>query len=169
MGLNTEERQDVIYFTGFEVEHTVCYGEKTLFVVGVQPVEEIMTRAARENCNHVYFGTSQSFNPDSDDQWKEWTSMIVECLEKGVWVSLDFDVCYAEQVACSEFSKYSRFVPMISVKLPNIEKFNLNATIKLDDITWGKTNTGVWTHSLRKLMTNETFTGWDKYHNDTAL
>ena len=45
MGLNTEERQDVVYFIGTEVERTAMHGEKTLFVVGIQSYEEIQKRA----------------------------------------------------------------------------------------------------------------------------
>ena len=44
MGLNTEQRQDVVYFTGYEVEHTICHGMFTLFVVGTPPVEEILAK-----------------------------------------------------------------------------------------------------------------------------
>ena len=68
MGLNTEERQDVVYFTGFEVEHTICYGMKTLFVVGTPPVQEILDKANDNDCKHIYFGTSQSFNPNAVTQ-----------------------------------------------------------------------------------------------------
>jgi hypothetical protein len=46
MGLDTEERQAVTYFVGYEVEHTICHGMKTLFVVGTQPVNEIIDKAA---------------------------------------------------------------------------------------------------------------------------
>ena len=45
MGLNTNQRQDVIYFIGTEVENTPMKGEQTLFVVGVQPPHEIQKRA----------------------------------------------------------------------------------------------------------------------------
>jgi hypothetical protein len=40
--LDTEQRQQVVYVVGFEVEHTVCHGMKTLFVVGTPPVQEIL-------------------------------------------------------------------------------------------------------------------------------
>ena len=36
---------DVKFFVGKEVEHTVAQGEETLFVAGWQPVEEILSRA----------------------------------------------------------------------------------------------------------------------------
>jgi hypothetical protein len=59
MGLDTNKRQEVVYFTGTEVEHTAMYGEKTLFVVGVLPCNEIQKRADAHGIKHLYFGTSQ--------------------------------------------------------------------------------------------------------------
>ena len=41
MGINTQNRQQVDYFVGTEVENTIMKGEKTLFVVGIKPVDEI--------------------------------------------------------------------------------------------------------------------------------
>ena len=169
MGLNTEERQNVVYFTGYEVEHTICYGMKTLFVVGTPPVEEILSKAKEHDVKHIYFGTSQSFNPKSvsHEEYKPWDDVIFGCLKANYWVSLDFGVEHIEGVIESGYSEYDRFVPMISVKLPYINQLNYNATLKLDDITWGKTNPGVWTHHLQSLMSKDKFTYWDQYTQDT--
>ena len=171
MGLNTEERQGVVYFTGYEVEHTICYGMKTLFVVGTPPVAEILEKAEANDCPHIYFGTSQSFNPTAmtQEEYKPWDDVIVECLKNDYWVSLDFGVEHIEGVIESGYSEYARFVPMISVKLPYISLLNYNATLKLDDITWGKTNPGVWTHHLQTLMGKDKFTHWDQYTQDTSI
>ena len=171
MGLNTEERQGVVYFTGYEVEHTICHGMKTLFVVGTPPVKEILEKAIANECKHIYFGTSQSFNPNAVTQaeYKPWDDVILGCLKADCWVSLDFDVKHAEGVLESGYCEYERFVPMISVKLPYIKQFNYNATLKLDDITWGKTNPGVWTHQLNELMTKDKYTYWDQYTQDEEI
>ena len=169
MGLNTEERQDVVYFTGYEVEHTICYGMKTLFVVGTPPVQEILDKAKQHEVQHIYFGTSQSFNPKSIsvEEYAPWDDVIRTCLQHDYWVSLDFGVEHVEGVIESGYSEWPKFVPMISVKLPYINQLNYNATLKLDDITWGKTNPGVWTHHLQSLMSKDKFTYWDQYTQDT--
>ena len=172
MGLNTQERKNVKYFTGYEVEHTICHGMKTLFVVGVQPVEEILDMAKKHDVNHIYFGTSQSFpNLAVDDYegWLQWEMMIKACLDQDFWCTLDFDVSQVEGVHESCLTEYDRFVPMISVKLPYISLFNYNTTIKLDDRTWGDTNPGVWTHQLHDLMSKDKYTYWDQYTQDTKL
>jgi hypothetical protein len=168
MGLNTEERQNVVYFTGYEVEHTVCYGMKTLFVVGTPPIEEILQQANRDvDIKQIYFGTSQSFNPTTAEEWKDWDRCIKGCLDEGYWVTLDFDVKYAEEIHEDGWCEHHRFVPMISVKLPYIGLYNYNTTLKLDDRTWGATNPGVWTHHLFSLMSKDKYTHWDQYTQDT--
>jgi hypothetical protein len=171
MGLNTEERQDVVYFTGYEVEHTVCYGMKTLFVVGTPSLDELLSKAVEANVEHIYFGTSQSFNPKSisHDEYEAWDQVIIPCLRNNYWVTLDFDVKHIEGVLESGYNEYARFVPMISVKLPYINQLNYNATLKLDDLTWGATNPGVWTHHLHDLMSKDTYTHWDQYTQDTSV
>jgi hypothetical protein len=169
--LNTEERQDVVYFTGYEVEHTVCHGMYTLFVVGTPPLEEILHWAEHCQVKHIYFGTSQSFNPKSisQEEYKAWDDVIIGCLKKDYWVSLDFGVEHIEGVLESSYNEFPRFVPMISVKLPYINQLNYNATLKLDDRTWGATNPGVWTHHLPSLMTKEHYTHWDQYTQDSEI
>ena len=169
MGLNTEERQDVVYFTGYEVEHTIAYGMKTLFVVGTPPLEDILYKATQHEVTHIYFGTSQSFNPKSisAEEYKAWDEVIFGCLKEDYWVSLDFGVEHTEGVIESGYSEYQKFIPMISVKLPYINQLNYNATLKLDDRTWGATNPGVWTHHLQSLMSKDKFTYWDQYTQDT--
>ena len=171
MGLNTEERQGVVYFTGYEVEHTVCYGMKTLFVVGTPDYAEIKKMAGLHSCNHIYFGTSQSFNPKaiSQEEYKPWDDVIIPALKDDFWVTLDFDVKYSDGVLESGYSEYQKFVPMISVKLPFINQHNYNATLKLDDITWGCTNPGVWTHQLHDLMAKDKYTHWDQYTQDEEI
>lgn len=169
MGLNTEERQDVVYFTGYEVEHTVAHGMYTLFVVGTPPLEEILSKAILAGVQQIYFGTSQSFNPQTYEDWKTWDDRIMGCLNKGYWVCLDFDVKYAEEFHEDGWTEHDKFIPMISVKLPYIKLYNYNATLKIDDRTWGATNPGVWTHHLPSLMSKDKFTYWDQYTQDTTL
>jgi hypothetical protein len=172
MGLNTEERQNVVYFTGFEVEHTICHGMFTLFVVGTPPADEILAKAKEHDVKHIYFGTSQSFpniKTDDADEWNKWEAVIKTCLTNGYWCTLDLDVNQAEGLLESGLCEFQRFVPMISVKLPYIGLFNYNTTVKIDDTTWGATNPGVWTHQLHDLMSNDKYTYWDEYTKDTEI
>lgn len=169
MAIDTQGRQGVIYFTGTEVEHTPMHGQPTLFVVGVQPVDEIVSRAQQSNIKHIYLGTSQSFTPSGSSAWKKWDQMISGLLDRGLVVSLDFGVEYAENILEFGWCESNNFIPMISVKLPYIKLFNYNATLKIDDTTWGHSNPGVWCHSLNKLMDRSVYTDWNEYVGDTPL
>jgi hypothetical protein len=144
----------------------------TLFVVGTPPIEEILDQASLYLVEHIYFGTSQSFpNIDVNDaeEWNKWSDVIKACLDKQYWVTLDLDVKQAEGLIESGLCEHDRFVPMLSVKLPYIKQFNYNATLKIDDLTWGKTNPGVWTHQLHDLMNNNKYTYWDQYTKDQTV
>jgi len=169
MELNTENRKKAVYFTGIEVENTIMKGEKTLFVVGIQDVTEIMNIANREKVQHVYLGTSQCFNPETRENWEEWDHFINGLLMNEFWVTLDFDVSHVPTMTEYGWMESYKFIPMVSVKIPFISQFNYNTTIKLDDRTWGFSNPGVWCHSMHELMTRETFTSWKDYVGDTVV
>lgn len=169
MAIDTDGRQQVDYFVGTEVENTAMKGEQTLFVVGIKPVDEIVSILEEQKVRHVYFGTSQSFHPHSPYDWAAWDDMIKPLLLKGYWATLDFGVEYARDLHEQSWCEYNNFIPMISVKLPNIRLYNYNATLKLDDNTWGDTNPGVWCHPLIELQTRSVYTDWKDYVGDTTV
>ena len=171
MGLTTEQRQDVTYFTGTEVEMTPAHGLYTLFVVGTPPTSDILYKAMRHKVSNIYFGTSQSFNPETEADWKEWDRVIMDCLnaKENYFVTLDFDVKHSEYVLDSGWNEHHNFISMISVKLPYLSQFNYNSSLKIDDTTWGHSNPGVWTHRLHELLQVDKFTHWKEYTGDEGL
>ena len=165
-------KEDIIFFTGVEIERTPAYGMRTLFVVDVQPAEEIIALAKEKDCRHIYFGANQSFPKlatDDADGWRPWERMIDQCLTAGLWCSLDFDVTVVQGVLECTFIGHRRFIPQISVKLPYLTQLGYNATIKLDDLDFDATNPGVWCHRLRDLTTTDSFTNWDEYSKDEII
>lgn len=172
--MNRAGHKDVKFFFGKEVEHTPAYGIDTLFVVGVQAVEDIKDALARSTyeTDHIYFGANMSFpNPPVNDfhAWDSWEDMICPFLEAGMWCTLDLDVSAAEGLLETRMIEYHHFIPMISVKLPYIKQLGYNATIKLDDRDFAATNPGVWCHSLHTLQNREVFTPWSKYTKDEIV
>lgn len=170
--------ENVKFFIGDEVEVTPAHGQKTLFVVGVQSVEEIekvlddpYTKINRE-ITHIYFGANQSF-PKLDvndyELWDIWEKMIVYFLKKKYICTLDFDVGCVTGVLESPLVEYSNFIPMISVKIPYIEQLRYNAVVKLDDRDFVATNPGVWCHQLHDLMKRSQFTPWHCYTKDEVI
>jgi hypothetical protein len=165
-------KENITYFTGVEIERTPAYGMRTLFVVSVQRAEEIITLAKEKDCRHIYFGANQSFpalQTDDADAWRPWERMIDQCLEAGLWCTLDFDVSVVQGVLECMFIGHRRFIPQISVKIPYLTQLGYNATIKLDDLDFDHSNPGVWCHRLRDLTTTESFTDWDQYGKDEII
>ena len=112
------EQDNVLFFTGVEVEHTPAFGEKTLFVVGVQPVEHIALNL--NGAEHIFFGANHSFNPAFNDYngWKQWEDMITYFLDKGYMCSLDIQVSPVEQIHDAGLCDYNNFIPQIRIPLP---------------------------------------------------
>jgi len=164
----TGEAIEVTYFTGVEIEKTPAYGMQTLFVVGVRPLEEITDIVTQRKCDHVYLGANQSF--DGKDI-NDWDKMIGGLLRLGLKVTLDFDskFCQSKEKWLASLSQFDNFIPQISLKIPNLTKYNNNATIKIDDTDFRASNDGVWCHSLDTLKTQETFTDWAQYTKDEII
>jgi len=169
--------QDVKFFLGKEIEHTPAYGKRTIFIVGVQPIEEIEEKISDPSLvgtpiEHLYFGANMSFpNIGTNDRanWAAWENMIMYFLKQGYWCSLDFDSSCVEGLCESTLSEHRRFIPVISVKVPYARLLGYNATIKIDDIGFDRSNPGVWCHRLHDLQSSEKFTSWDEYSRDETI
>lgn len=161
----------VDYFVGTEVEHTPAHGRKTLFVVGVQPVDQIELFYHSQGCEHIYIGANMSFDVTENtvEQWKPWEDMLFPLLKKDYLVTLDIDVKHVEGLLETGLTEYSNFIPMISVKLPYIEQLGYNACLKLDDRDFKFSNPGVWVHSVHNLRDRQRFTPWSEYKQDVPL
>jgi hypothetical protein len=164
-----EDNSKVEFFTGFEVEKTPAYYLETLFVVGLQPVEKV-TAHLTDSIRHIYFGANQSFTKETaTNKWNEWTRLIRHFLDAGYMCTLDFDVSLVEDVLECGLTENRRFIPQISVKIPYINLLGYNATLKIDDIDFDKSNPGVWCHRVHDLMDTEKFTDWEQYKSDTVI
>jgi len=168
------------FFTGVEVEHTPAYGKRTLFVVGLQPVNEIQDwiddfaayEDQSQHIEHIYFGANQSFpslKVNDGAEWAKWEIMIYHFLDRDHLCTLDVDVSSVEGLLEGGFCERNNFIPMISVKLPYIQQLGYNATIKIDDKDFSATNPGVWCHSLHTLQNRNKFTSWSKYTKDKTV
>jgi hypothetical protein len=168
--MNREGHENTSFFYGTEVEHTPALGKKTLFVVGIQSVDDIAANI--QGCEHIYFGANQSFpNIGTNDyvKWTQWENMILPLLQRGYLCTLDIDVTCAEGLLESSLTGDDNFIPMISVKLPYIRQLGYNAVLKLDDKDFAATNPGVWCHSIHELQNRNNFTDWSKYTKDQLL
>lgn len=166
---STPVNREIKYFVGTEVENTIAHGMKTLFVVGLQTVDEIYSHACNEDVNHIFFGANHSFDPQSNEEWRDWERKIEHFLNNNYFCSLDIPMSAVELFNNGSLCEHNNFIPQIRVPIPYIRLWNYNTSIKIDDIGFDKTNPGVWCHSLHKLMEPGVFTHWSEYFQDTVL
>jgi len=180
---NQDHNEDTDFFIGYEVEHTPAHQLKTLFVVGIQDVSEILRRANTLDCKAVYFGANMSFElietidpvtfmvDGAFEQWEPWEKMIKGVLNHpdGFWCTLDVDVEHVEGLCESGLPEHPNFIPMISVKIPYATQLGYNATIKIDDKGFEVSNPGVWCWKLHDLMDHNKYTNWKKYKDDKIV
>ena len=165
----TGTAEDIIFFTGIEVEKTPAFGLKTLFVTGVQPWGVIQKHYDEEQCEHIFFGANHSFKPFRNDEWDAWENMIKAFLDLGKLCSLDIPLDVVEMFNDLCLNEYDNFIPQIRVPLPYVKLWNYNTMVKIDDVDFKATNPGVWCHSLHDLMDRDKFTDWSKYGLDKAI
>jgi len=163
---NTDSN-NAVFFIGKEVEHTSAYGLDTLFVVGIQSVDEISLHL--QGCRHIFFGANHSYNPRTYDDHKTWEGMITFFLDKDYLCSLDIPINQVEEFHDSGLCEYNNFIPQIRVPIPYIRLWNYNTMLKIDDKGFKETNPGVWSHSLHTLMDRSKFTDWNQYQNDEII
>ena len=161
------EADNIQFFTGIEIERTPAFGEHTLFVTGIHPVEEIANHL--QGCTHIFFGATHSYNPGAGSLWKVWEDMITYFLNKGYKCSLDIPITEVEEFNEGGLNEYDNFIPQIRVPIPYIKLWNYNTMIKIDDKDFKATNPGVWCHSLHDLKDRAKFTSWDQYSNDEII
>ena len=163
----TGSAEDVVFFTGIEVEKTPAFGKKTLFVTGIQKYADIKKHYANERCEHIFFGANHSYNPVTAEEFENWDLMIKIFLDKGIMCSLDIpSTTNLEWFLDGELNENNNFIPQIRVVIQYNKQWNYNTMVKIDDRGFKETNPGVWCHSLHDLMDREKFTDWNKYGND---
>jgi hypothetical protein len=170
-------KEDITFFVGTEVEHTPAFGMRTLFVTGVQPIQEIQDwlddfnsyEDRSKHIGHIFFGANHSFNPQSYEEHKAWENMILFFLEKEYLCSLDIPINQVEEFHESGYCEYNNFIPQIRVPIPYVKLWNYNTMLKIDDKDFKATNPGVWSHSLHTLMDRSKFTDWSQYKNDEIV
>ena len=161
----------VNFFVGTEVEKTAYYGQKTLFVVGPQPVDLIVTHAESAGVTHVFIGANHSFKACG-----QFYDLVEALCSRGYNVSID--CLYDEALEAAEYfdkknrDLFSSVCIIAQVKCPksNVLMARGNTSLKIDDISFNATNPlGVYvipfTHD--ELMGYNT--PWSEYSSDEVL
>lgn len=174
--MNRLGHENTQFFLGIEVERTPAYGERTLFVVGLQTIEDIDSALRDANLKtipkpirHIFFGANHSYNPSTVDEIRQWERVIDVFLDRGFLCSLDIPVSQVADFHEGGLCEHVNFIPQIRVSIPYIGLWNYNTMLKIDDQDFAATNPGVWVHELRDLMPRDRFTGWSDYSKDEVM
>lgn len=167
--MNRNGHERTAFFVGPEVEHTPAYSKKTLFVVGKQDLNRIVELAREHKVAHIFMGANHSYESTADAYWDQ---TITALLDRGFWVSLDYEAHLHEKVlvALNKGIWQSRlFVPLLSVRVPKIQTSSPNLTVKIDDVDFKATNPGVWCMHFHEVTDSNRFTDWIEYGTDVVV
>jgi hypothetical protein len=117
-------------------------------------------------------GANHSFSVDPADTTFYWDQTITALLDRGYWVSLDYEA-HLHPAVLNMLNKgiwQSRtFVPMLGVRIPKIQSSSPNLTIKIDDVDFKATNPGVWCMHYHEVTDSNRFTDWLEYGSDIVI
>lgn len=167
MSIDRDGHDGAVYFVGPEVETTPVAGMKTLFVVGVRSIPQMIELAQKHDCKHIYLGANKSFQNN-----KLWGDIVPALLDAGFHVTLDYPVAAHQTVVDilpEEAAAHPYFIPMVSCEIPGVESANKNLTLKIDDVDFKSTNRGVWCIPQEALLDSNRFTGWNEYGHDVVI
>lgn len=170
--MKRDGHDNVAFFIGPEVEHTPAYSKKTLFVVGKQDVATIERIAREYKTPHIFMGANHSFDVDPTDGTLYWDNTITALLDRGFWVTLDYPAHQHDKVQLilnKGIWQSRQFVPLLSVRISNIQTSSPNLTIKLDDVDFKASNAGVWCWNHQAITDANRFTDWQDYETDYVL
>lgn len=168
--MKRDGHNQVAFFIGPEVEHTPAYSRKTLFVVGTQTVADINKLATEHKVSHIFMGANHSFDLGANASY--WDKTITSLLDMGYWVTLDYEAhLHAAVLSLLNAGVWQsrNFVPLLSVRIPNIERSSTNLTVKIDDVDFQATNPGVWCMHYREVTDGNRFTDWTEYSSDVVI
>ena len=103
-----------------------------------------------------------------DSKYMKLREIIDYLLGKSHKVTLDI----SREFKLDELEKFKDneyFHIMYSLPIANAEDYANRITIKIDDVDFNSTNSGVWCNNLNKMMDNIVKTEWSAYSTDEVL
>ena len=170
--MNRDGHKDVVFFVGGEVEKTPAFSKRTLFVVGKQDLDEILKQAKDNRVTHIFMGANHQFEADKTNTTPYWDKTITALLDRSFWVTLDYQAHEHElvlQMLSPGIWQSRLFIPLVGVRIPNIESSSVNLTVKIDDVDFNATNRGVWCMHFHEVTDSNRFTDWQEYESDSIV
>lgn len=164
-----EDKKDVVYYVGENVERTIAYGHRTLFLNEYRPPQMCIDIAKDRDCTHIYIGANGTFKPKNHDEWGEYDALIEEVTAAGFFVTVEHNLTQSAYFLDACYADNNMVIPVISVEIPYISQYGNNSCIKITDKGFGETNPGVWVHSYNDITKTDAFTHWNAYKKDKAV
>ena len=159
--------ESVKAFTGLEIEHTLAYGKKTLFLAtNGFDTDQVLELATLHDCEAIYYGANRTF------QYNIGTHVfqMKKLLDHGYYITIDYPYADHEEVK-KRFAliwNEPKFIPFCSIIFKDSDD-DKQLHFKIDDVTFRHSNPGVWTMSMKKFKDNSGFTDWDQYKQDEIV
>ena len=155
------EFEGATYYIGTEVEQTPAFSKKTLFVVGYRDTSEIIKNALEHKTQHVFLGASESFVLP-----QEWDVQIVELLNAGFWVTLNYPITFHNHLISTlsrDIWQNRKFIPVVTMYINQLSNGSPNLTLKFVE------KEGVWCWNQKDIKDSNKFTGTVEYENDVIV
>lgn len=159
--------ESVKAFTGMEIEHTIAYGKKTLFLATNElSTDEVLELVTLHGCGAVYYGANRTF------QYNIGTHVFQmrKLLDNGYYVTIDYQYKDHEEVK-KRFAlvwNEPKFIPFCSIIFEHSDD-DQQLHFKIDDVTFRHSNTGVWTMRMKDFKKKAGFTDWNQYSKDELV
>jgi hypothetical protein len=158
---------DVSVFIGNEVESSIAYGMKTLFIVpdAIADIIEVI-KNYEDYVEHVYLNANHCII-ESDVLAGKYHDVLeyIEESTKIKYVTLEIFNYKSDQLAL--LRQYNKLLLNISIQIPKVCQLSDRISIKIDDIDFDATNSGVWTSRVDELLDKKMrFTPWIAYTKD---
>lgn len=146
------------FFLGLEVEKTAAHNEPTLFCRGDVSLDEIIEQLDEPNrhITHVYLNHNHTELFDAHNK-------IDFLLDDGFYVTWEVSLTFFNEY--SRFPVHDRFITLVTIPVRGAERNN--AYLKVDDVGFDVTNSGVWTFNVRDLRGFKT--EWFEYKDDKIV
>ena len=160
-------KEDVGVFSGKEIEHTPAFGLQTLFLARNDlTFDQIQELCEKVNAQAVYYGANRSFISGVANQ----ITQMMKLLELGYYVTIDYPYEYHKEVQ-KQFDMIwnnEKFIPFCSIIFPDVDK-DKQLCFKIDDVDFNKTNSGVWTMTMKDFKQKSGYTKWEDYKKDQPI
>jgi hypothetical protein len=97
-------------------------------------------------------------------------AQMARLLERGYYVTLDYPYSMHNAVQ-KQFNlvwNHEKFIPFCSIIFENVDN-DKQLCFKVDDIDFNKTNSGVWTMSMKDFKEKAGYTKWEEYKQDQPI